>query len=60
VNVLKPHTTDDTPDAERHDSYGRTIGEIRPTATGFDARDRLLGRLDDITVQQAVAPVADR
>jgi len=57
MNALKAHTTGDTPDAEHHDSHEYTIGEPQPT-TGFDARDRLLGRLDDTTVRQAAAPLA--
>ena len=57
MNALKAHTAGDTPDAERHDSHEYTIGDPQPT-TGFDARDRLLGRLDDTTVRQAAAPLA--
>jgi hypothetical protein len=58
MNALKVHTATDTPDAERHDTHGHTIGDTQPPTTGFDARDRLLGRLDDTTVQQAAAPLA--
>jgi len=58
MDGLNAHIADDTPDAGRHDSHSHMIGEAQPPTTGFDARDRLLGQLDDTTVRQAAAPLA--
>lgn len=60
MNALKAHAAGDDPGTERSDTHSHIIDESQSPTTGFDARDRLLGQLDDTTVRQAAAPPVQR